>query len=148
MTEPLPDLWASRDFPVLVAVARLLDETGRPVTSYEVASEVQIEQPTAVRALTNLAHGFLEVRSENSVSDNDCYVVGITADGLRAAGQWPSPEAAVDRLIAALDAQIDVAPEGSPKASKLRALRDGVVGVSRDLLVEVMGAVITGRLPT
>lgn len=147
MTEPLPDVWASRDHPVLLAAAQLLDEVRTPITSNAVAARAGIEQEAAVRALLHLGDEHLEIRDSSTYDGADCYVLGITAEGLRASGQWPTAEAAVERLLAALDAQIDGAPEGSPRASRLRAFRAGVAEVGKDLLVEVMGAVISGRIP-
>lgn len=143
----LPDVWATRDYPVLIAAAQLLDADGLPHTSDEIAEVAGIERAAVVRALVNLGHGFLEVRSESSINEEDCFVTGITAEGLRAAGQWPSPETAADRLISALDEQIDNTVEGTPKASRLHTLRDNITSVGRDVLVEVMGGVLTGRIP-
>lgn len=146
--EQLPDVWAERDHPVLIATARLLDARGGPLTSDEIADAANVDHERVVRALTNLANGFLEVQDASSLGGRDCYALGITGRGLQAAGQWPTPEAAADRLLAALDQQIDNTVEGTPRSSRLRALRDGVASIGRDVLVDVMGGVLTGRIPT
>lgn len=148
MTELLPDLWVSRDLPVLLAAAELLEGARPPITSNAVAARAGVELAATVRALLHLGHEHLEIRESSTYDGLDCYVLGITAEGLRASGQWPSAEAAVDRLFAALDEQIDNTVEDTPKASRLRAIREGIAGVGRDVLVDVMGAVITGRIPT
>ena len=100
-----------------------------------------------MHALQHLGEQHLTVRDMSTYDGPDCYVDGITAEGLRAAGQWPSPEAAVDRFIAAIDEQINNTAEGTPRLSRLRTLRESVTGIGREVLVEVMGAVVTGRIP-
>lgn len=147
MTNPLPDLWGTRDYPVLIAAARMLNEGERVLPSNRIAEAANVEPASAVRALLNLSNGYLEVRDASTLDGQDCYVTGITAEGLRAAGQWPSADTAVERLLAALDQQIDNATEGSPKANRLRLLRDNLASVGRDVLVEVMGGVLSGRIP-
>lgn len=145
--DALPDLWATRDLPVLIATARLLDESGGPLMSHQIADAAGVEFRDAIRGLINLGNGYLEVRDASTMAERDCYVTGITAQGLRAAGQWPSADTAVDRFLAALDKQIDNTVEGTPKASRLRALRENAGSIGRDVLVEVMGGVLTGRIP-
>lgn len=147
MTESLPDLWVSRDHPILIAAAQLLEEGRPPITSNAVAARAGVELQAAVRALLHLGRDHLEIRDSSTYDGPDCYLLGITPDGLRVAGQWPTPETAVDRFIAALDEQIENTVEGTPRASRLRSLRDNVTGIGREVLVEVMGAVITGRIP-
>ncbi len=145
--ERLDDLWSTRDYPVLLVVARLLREQPRPLMSHELADLTGLEHQEVVGALTNLGHRHLDVRDASSEGMRDNYVVGILPAGLEAVGQWPSPAAAADRLVAALDAMIDATAEGSPKQSRLKAARDGLLAAGRDVLVDVAGAAITGRLP-
>lgn len=146
-TARLDDVCGPRDFPVLVATARLLDQTHRPQMSQSIAKVLGLDQRDVAAALTNLSHRHLEVRDASTYGERGCYVVGIRPAGLEAVGQWPSPETAADRLIAALEALIDNTAEGSPKQSRLKAARDGLLGAGRDVLVEVAGAAITGRIP-
>jgi hypothetical protein len=42
---------------------------------------------------------------------------------------------------------IDATADGSPKQSRLKAARDGLLAAGRDVIVDVAGAAITGRLP-
>jgi len=147
MPERLDDLWSARDYPVLVAVARRLREAPRPLMSHELAEVTGLHHQEVVGALTNLGHRHLDVRDASSEGVRDNYVVGIMPAGLEAVGQWPSPDAAADRLVAALNAMIDATADGSPKQSRLKAARDGLLAAGRDVIVDVAGAAITGRLP-
>lgn len=145
--ERLDDLWSTRDYPVLVAAARRFREQSRPLMSHELVEATGLEHHEVVAALSNLGHRHLDVRDASSEGARDNYVVGIMPAGLEAVGQWPSPDTAADRLVAALDALIDTTAEGSPKQSRLKAARDGLLAAGRDVLVDVAGAAITGRLP-
>jgi|GEM_PF-1996352 len=148
MPDALPDLWTTIDYPVLLEAARLQSTNGRPVTSAELAEGTGLDVTVVVRAIGRLAQRYVEVRSVSSLAATDYLVTGVTADGLEAAGQWPSPEVAADRILAALDAAIDDTTEGSPKQGRLKAARDAVASIGRDLLVQVASGVITGRIPT
>lgn len=144
--QPLEDKWSSRDLPVLITAVRLLEEEDT-VDAATIASELGLSHRAVVVALTHLGHQHLEVSDMSSFDAADNYVTGVRPAGLEAAGQWPTPEAAADRLSAALEAMLDAAPEGSSRRSRLIALRDGVLGAGRDVIVDVAASVITGRLP-
>lgn len=129
-----------------MTVVRLLEEQDE-VDADTIASEMGITHRAAVVDLTNLGHRHLNVVDMSTSDGMDKYAQGVRPAGLEAVGQWPSAEAAADRLTAALAAMVDATPEGSPKRVRLTALRDGLVRAGRDVLVEVAASVITGRLP-
>ncbi|MBD8585967.1 hypothetical protein IFT90_15535 [Frigoribacterium sp. CFBP 8766] len=143
----LDDVWAARDYPVLMAVAKMLEEQD-VLQSQEIATSSGQSQREVVLALTNLGHRHLVVKDASGFNERDNYVVGIRPEGLEAVGQWPSSDVAADRLIAALDALVDTSPIDSPKQNRLVAIRDGFATAGRDVLVDVAAAVISGRIPT
>lgn len=147
MTESLPDLWASRDLPVLLAAAQLLEEARPPITSNAVAERAGVDFAAAVRALLHLGHEYLEIRDSSTYDGRDCYVYAITPAGLRASGQWPSPEAAAERFLSALDELIKTTDAGTPKGAWLRTLRQHVTSFGLDVLAQVMASVLSGRIP-
>jgi hypothetical protein len=59
---------------------------------------------------------------------------------------WPDAGDAFDRLVWVLEQRIAEAPP--EEKSKLQKVLDAVVGIGRDVGVEVLGAAITGNLPT
>ena len=121
---------------------------GPSVLSGQIAEDTGLDHTDAVRALLALSKRYLDVAFTRTASGEVHFAVvqGVTAAGLEATGRWPSAETAADRFIAALDRAIDETPEGSPKASRLRTIRDNAVAMSRDVLVDVMGAVLSGRI--
>ena len=142
----LDDKWNSRDLPVLVAAARLLEDQDF-VDADIIAADLELSHRDVVLALKNLEHRHLELLNTSTYDGRDYMVRGIFPAGLEAAGQWPSPELAADRLEAALTALVDAAPEGSPQRGKFVALRDGLLAAGRDVIIDVAGSVISGRLP-
>ncbi len=72
--------------------------------------------------------------------DQDLHAVDLTERGRRAVGTWPSSEG-VDALVDALRQAEDTTSDPEEKTLIRRAA--GAVGmVSRDVMVDVMGAVI------
>lgn len=76
-----------------------------------------------VLALNNLGPKHLMVEDAGTYDGRDNYVTGIRPEGLEAVGQWPSSAVAAERVIAALDALVDNAPEDSMKRKRLLAAR-------------------------
>lgn len=142
------DTWTARDLPVLRVAARFYDEQGPVMGSREFEEATGLPREDVIRALRALDGEFVDagfMRGDNAIYG---YVVrSVTPSGLRAVGQWPSADVAADRLLEALTSLIDETPAGSPKAGKLRAIRDSLTGIGRDVLVEIAGAAISGRLP-
>jgi hypothetical protein len=143
MADRLDDVWTTRDRPVLVEVVRRFDDEDRPVSHLEVAEAVGLSGTDVVRAALNLERaGLVEV--DRSLS-GDVSFDGISVDELRITGLWPDAGDVVDRLLWSLEQRISEAPP--EERGKLVKFRDAVGGMGRDVLVEVLGAAVTGRLP-
>lgn len=148
-TNRLADTWDSREYPVLRAAAAILSASGASITPSELATaegldldEAEIE--IAVSALEptylTIAHGPMRG------GYRDLYITGLTDEGRRATGLWPSPETAADRLLSALEALSDRAPD-EPTRSRARGALDQLGGFSRDTLAAIAATVITGQIP-
>lgn len=139
MTDRLDDVWTTRDYPVLIEVVRRFDIEHQPVGPGDVAHSLGMEEDDVLRATRNLNRaGYVN-------ADHDGWVMNHSAEALRIAGAWPDAGDAVDRLLWALEERISGAtPE---EKSKLAKVRDAIVGMGRDVAVEVIGAAVTGRIP-
>lgn len=151
----MEDVWDSRDLPVLREVVAHLDDpatVGSRVTAEHLASEhlAGFNRDDVRRALRNLElGGYVEFPPRNSrkaVFKPGDEVVAFTGAALEAVGAWPTPEVALDRLIAALESVALNAPDDETKtgAAKFAAWLRGsanTVGLS------VASAAITGQLP-
>jgi outer membrane protein assembly factor BamA len=101
------DTWHNRDLPVLKAAVGLYEEKGRGPRVSAIEARTGFDQETVQRALRALYSEpyFEEVRTASGVG---FIVVGRpTSAALRVAGQWPTPEAQLERMVAALEAASD-----------------------------------------
>lgn len=148
MTNPLPDRWHSRDFPVLVAAARGID-SGEGVDVAEISSALDLDDTDVKRALGALKQaGYLDdspigVTGPGVQSLAWPSWTGLTERGRRAVGIWPSGQAA-DSLVEALRQAEDLVTDPEEKTLLRRAA--GAMGsVSREVLTDVMAAVIKSQ---
>lgn len=142
MTDKLEDVWTSRDFPVLVEAARLLDRGDGPVSSAPIVEATELTQSQVFAAFDALTPSYLTGESYDSLGGRgDVFFAGITERGRRAVGLWPSGES-VDALVDALRKAEDATDDAEEKTLLRRAA--GAVGsVSRDIMVDVIAAVVS-----
>jgi hypothetical protein len=145
MTDRLDDVWTTRDRPVLVEVVRRFDQNHprQPVSTADIAHATDLSAEDVSRAGRNLElAGLVRIDDRGGRVAN---FMGISAEALRIAGLWPDAGDAFDRLIWALEQRISEAPP--EEKTKLAKVRDAIVGVGRDVGVEVIGAAVSGRIP-
>lgn len=122
---PMPATWESRDLPVLKAAVELYEEKGRGPRVSAIEERTGFDHDTVQRALRVLYTEpyFEQVRTASGAG---FIVVGKpTSAALRVAGQWPTPETQVERLIAAFEAAAD--DESRPKEERSRAKQVGLL---------------------
>ncbi|NNM44592.1 hypothetical protein [Knoellia koreensis] len=142
MTDKLDDVWASRDFPVLVAAARILDRGDGPVSAAPLVQATSLSEQEVFSAFDALTPSYLTGEVYESLGGRgDVFFAGITERGRRAVGLWPSGEG-VDALVDALRKAEDTTDDPEEKTLLRRAA--GAVGsVSRDIMVDVVAAVVS-----
>lgn len=101
------DTWTTRDLPVLRAAVEVYDQTGRNPSAAELEAACGFDKQTVQRALRALYREPFFGEGMTDWSGNILAVGPPTSGALRVAGQWPSPEVQLDRLIAALLAAAD-----------------------------------------
>ena len=100
------DTWTNRDLPVLRGVVELYEEDGRGRRATTIASRTGFDNDTVQRALRALYTEPYFDKGSGSWGGELVMVGTPTSEALRGAGQ-SSPEAQIDRLIAALEAASD-----------------------------------------
>jgi hypothetical protein len=150
MTRPelLSDRWFSRDLPVLIEAVRHFDTTNQPLAAGTVAKQLGWDEETAKAAVRALARGGHVSELGVGLTAGGDYIGEVSAEAYREAGAWPSPDTAADRLLAALQAAVDKAPEGSEAKTRARRILEGVVAAGRDFAVDVASGVVTGQITT
>lgn len=146
-SQPLPDRWSSRDLPVLLETARYIDAGHGPVQTLQIAEVMGIpdaDVATAWRALTG-GHDPYLLAASLGASMADVHpqqlVIDLTERGRRAVGLWPSGES-VDAFVEALN-QAAEATEDPEEKTLLRRAAGAVTSVSRDIMVDVVAAVVS-----
>lgn len=150
MTQALADTWQARDLPFLRELVAQIDRTPRTrVSAADIGVSLSMSDTDTLRALHNLKRGsFVTERPgprRMGHGETD-FALDVTEKALYAAGAWPSPETAADRLVAALEALAVDAPD-EPTRTRARSALEQVGGFSRDTLAAIAATVITGQLP-
>ena len=139
--------WETRDLPVLEAAVRLLDEYAESALPDlgDLCEATGLDNDSVHRALAALQGEYLAY--ERGGGDGRfTHVKSVTAQARRIVGQWPTPEALVDRLVAALDKAAEQEPNDE-RRSKLRTVSAALGGAVRDVAVEVAATVVSRGVP-
>lgn len=109
----MPDTWESRDLPVLKAVVELYEEGGRGPKVSAIEARTGFDHDTVQRALRALYTEPYFEEGKGAWGAGLLMVGKPTSAALRVAGQWPTPETQLERLVAALEAAAadDARPE-------------------------------------
>jgi hypothetical protein len=146
--EPLPDIWFTRDLPVLRAIARLVDSSEHGSSPYVLGAVVpasglpKAEVIAATKALA--AAGYIEPLTNHA--GDIVRITAISAEARRLAGLWPTPQGEWDRLLEQLTARAAQAPT-EVERQRWRAFADAATAVGPDDGALVMSALIGGYVP-
>ncbi|GAT08067.1 hypothetical protein H7I77_13400 [Mycolicibacterium novocastrense] len=100
----IADTWTTRDLPVLRAAVEIYDRTGRNPSAAELGAACEFDEDTVQRALRALYREPFFEKGMDTWGGGILAVGPPTSAALRIAGQWPTPEGQLDRLIAAFEA--------------------------------------------
>lgn len=136
MTEKLPDVWTTRDFPVLVEVARRIDagDTTPRVEEVAAALAMPVEQVQLAGAALR-RRGLVETLG--ALQAEVLRFKNLSGEAYLLTGLHPSGDDAVSALVDALRQAADQVEDPQEK-SRLRTLADNALGVGRDVLGGVL----------
>jgi hypothetical protein len=143
----LPDVWFTRDLPVLRAIARLVDgpeHGGNPYLGQVVPASGLPKADVTAAARSLASAGYVEVLT--TYSGEIVRFTGISPEARRLAGLWPTPQGEWDRLLEQVTARADHAPTDVERA-RWRALADAATGLGQDDGALLMAALIGGYVP-
>ncbi|MGY1804518.1 hypothetical protein ACI78T_14660 [Blastococcus sp. SYSU D00922] len=144
----LPDVWFTRDLPVLRAIARLVDEPKHGGAPYLLGSVVpasglpKAEVVAAAKALASC--GYIEPLTNHA--GDIVRITGISAEARRLAGLWPTPQSEWERLGQQLAARAANAPTDVERA-RWQAFADAAAAVGEHDGALLMSALIGGYVP-
>jgi hypothetical protein len=143
--DKMDDTFYSRDYPVLLSVARRLEGGAFSVRQDEIARDTGLEQDQVYRALLALDSGdFIEGQQEGRMGPREIVARGISERGRREVGLWPPAD--TDSLTAALKAAIASPDTSADDRTKLRKILDTLGGVSKDIVVGIGVGVATHQI--
>lgn len=144
MTNKLPDVWATRDYPVLREVARRIDAGGVGVQAHDVAAALGMTQDDVERAAKALERRGLVICTWFMGGEGPDFDE-VDGQAYLLTGLHPDGDDAVSRLVDALRKAADQNNDPTERG-KLRQVADQIGGLSRDVAAGVMTAVLTGGL--
>jgi hypothetical protein len=140
--------WESRELPVLrFAVEQFDDPDVRHLRIADIVAGTGLDErevKSALLALHTASPPYVEGLTPAEVAyPIDLY--GVTERARRVVGQWPTPEAWADRLVAALEQAAQ--DETDPRKRGLLRKGAGILGgVARDVVVKTALGEVTGML--
>jgi hypothetical protein len=146
--QPLPDVWFTRDLPVLRAIARLVDSSDHGSSPYLLRAVVpasglpKADVIAAAQALA--AAGYIEPLTNHA--GDIVRITAISAEARRLAGLWPTPQGEWDRLVEQVTARAEQAPTDVER-QRWRAFADAATAVGTDDGALLMSALIGGYVP-
>lgn len=136
----MEDTWANRDLPVLNAVVEIYERTGRTVIKPgEIAAKVGFDRETTERSIRALYREPYLEPGTMAFGGRHIAVGPPTGEALRVAGQWPTPENMLERLIAALEAAGDDENVEEPERSKLKQIALGLRSFAYHVAIGALG---------
>ncbi len=144
---PLPDVWFTRDLPVLRAIARLVDGPeygGNPYLGQVVPASglPKPEVTAAARALVSAGY----VEALTNYAGEIVRFTGISAEARRLAGLWPTPQGEWNRLLEQLAARAQNAPT-EVERERWRAMDAAARAVGEHDGALLMSALVGGYVP-
>jgi DNA-binding transcriptional ArsR family regulator len=136
-----------RELPILDAVVEALDDGVRADVSH-IEAKTGLDPATiqaGIRAL--LTAGYItQIVDRSSLQGSSIgAVVAVSGAARQVVGTWPSPEHRADELVAILRELANRVPDQETKG-RLRTVAEQFGGMSRDLRVDVMAAVVSKQL--
>jgi DNA-binding MarR family transcriptional regulator len=147
LDSPLPDVWFTRDLPVLRAIARLVDAPahgGAPYLGQVVPASGLAKADVTAAARALVAAGYVEALT--NYAGEIVRFTGISAEARRLAGLWPTPQGEWERLLEQLAARAQHAPTDVERA-RWQALADAAGALGPDDGALLMSALIGGYVP-
>jgi hypothetical protein len=144
MTEPLSDVWVTRDYPVLKVVAQHLDTNSDWIRTDQVATETGLSIAEVERAATALKRrGLVKVlgTDQGPAGFHDIAGAAYLITGLH-----PEGDNAIEQLVSLLRQASDQT-EDEDERSRLRRAAVALTDASGKILTGVATAWMTGILP-
>jgi len=133
------DTWLDRDLPVLRAAVEVFERESDPMDADDIAAEAGLDAETVQRALRALSTEPFFEQGQETANGDILWVGKPTGQALRVAGQWPSPETLLDRLLTALDAAGEDEERPTEERSKIKQVALGLRSAATQIAIGALG---------
>lgn len=139
--------WEDRDLPVLDAIVRALDENPLTVAQVrDIATATGLDALDVWRACRAMDGVYIQLREVMAGGNPEPHrILAVSPQARAVVGQWPTPEAYIARLVAALEQRADDATDPEEK-SRLRRAAEALGSLGRDVAVGVAAAALGGAV--
>ncbi|OBJ58223.1 hypothetical protein [Mycobacterium asiaticum] len=137
----IEETWTNRDLPVLRALVQIYENTGRAmIRASDIENATGFDKDTTQRALRSLSREPYFKEAKGSWGGGILFVGPPTGAALRVAGQWPTPESMVERLIAAFEAAASDEDLEEPERTRAQKIRDGLISGGSKIAIAALGS--------
>ncbi len=138
------DDWVARDLPVL-RLAASAEQRGHGLTPDDFTEHLGFRMRDVDHAMFRLRDfGYLTFRRE---AGGEYESIRVTEKGAREVGVWPTPEAAVDRLIATLEALAADETLPQEERSKARTFAKWLASTTQAVVLGIGTSLAAGQIP-
>jgi len=133
------DTWLDRDLPVLKAAVEVFEREGDPMDAYDIVAVAKLDADTVQRALRALSTEPFFDDGQASANGDILWIGKPTGQALRVAGQWPSPQTLLDRLVTALETAGEDEERLPEERSKLKQVALGLRTAAAQIAIGALG---------
>lgn len=134
------DTWLERDLPVLRAAIAVFERDGDPMDIDDIAAEAGFDTDTTQRALRALCTEPFFSDGRETGNGDILWVGKPTGAALRVAGQWPTPELLLERLVTALEAAGEDGTRTPEERGKLQQIALGLRTAAAQIAIGALGS--------
>ncbi|MBU8807280.1 hypothetical protein KL953_00035 [Mycolicibacterium goodii] len=134
------DTWLERDLPVLRAAIAVFERDGDPMDIDDIAAEAGFDTDTTQRALRALSTEPFFSDGRETGNGDILWVGKPTGAALRVAGQWPTAENLLERLVTALEAAGEDGTRTPEERGKLRQIALGLRTAAAQIAISALGS--------
>jgi hypothetical protein len=139
--------WESREMLILRAVDYFDDPERHHVDIDDLVAATGLDEDDVKRGLRALGTASPPYVQGIAIAETvyPISLTEVTERARREVGQWPTPEAWVDRLVAGLEQAADDEPN-EEKRSRIKQAAGVLGGIARDVAVKAASGAITGAM--
>ncbi|KRF34205.1 hypothetical protein [Nocardioides sp. Soil805] len=141
------DRWNRVDLPVLRELARGAESDADVALVDDIAARLNLRPRDVIKSYDVLQRTGFVTATFTYDSGGEFFGIRLSERGLRETELWPTPDSALDRMIAALQAIADNTREDEDTRTRAQKVLESLRGAGREIGISVVTAALTGQIP-